>query len=179
MRPGQIRRFRLVDGMVVIGSIAAGLALNRYASKYDPPPEDSPWFFLAFRLVSANLFFLKIAVVVLSLSPPRPRLSLLVRRPGFIACLALMLSDFIDLVKISKYIIFNNNRFDDIYELMIYGRGSNSVLVAWGVLAIVKGWRPDSSWLDRLGRLIGILWILWDALELARDFAGYFKLVGW
>jgi hypothetical protein len=37
---------------------------------------------------------------------------------------------------------------------------SIAVLAAWLVLAIVGRWKPERAWDDRLGRLVGVLWVL-------------------
>ena len=36
---------------------------------------------------------------------------------------------------------------------------------AWAVLALDRRWRPESSWLDRLGRILGAYWLA-DAVGL-------------
>jgi hypothetical protein len=34
-----------------------------------------------------------------------------------------------------------------------------TVLIAWVVLAISRQWQAERSWIDRIGRLIGVLWL--------------------
>lgn len=34
------------------------------------------------------------------------------------------------------------------------------IISAWLILAVSGGWRPEKSWIDRLGRAIGIGWII-------------------
>jgi hypothetical protein len=41
-----------------------------------------------------------------------------------------------------------------------------AVAVAWTVLAVSGRWRPERSWIDRLGRGLGAIWILITALTL-------------
>jgi hypothetical protein len=38
--------------------------------------------------------------------------------------------------------------------------GGFGVVVAWITLVLVGRWRPEPTWLDRLGRAVGIVWIL-------------------
>lgn len=34
-----------------------------------------------------------------------------------------------------------------------------TVAVVWLLLALSGRWRPEKSWIDRLGRLLGVVWI--------------------
>jgi hypothetical protein len=42
---------------------------------------------------------------------------------------------------------------------------SLGVAIAWVTLAIVGRWRPDRGWDDRLGRLVGCLWLVYGPGE--------------
>jgi hypothetical protein len=42
---------------------------------------------------------------------------------------------------------------------------SLGVAIAWFTLAIVGRWRPDRGWDDRLGRLVGCLWLVYGPSE--------------
>jgi hypothetical protein len=33
------------------------------------------------------------------------------------------------------------------------------VALAWALLAITRRWKSEASWIDRLGRMLGVLWI--------------------
>jgi hypothetical protein len=37
---------------------------------------------------------------------------------------------------------------------------------AWLTLALARRWRPAPTWPDRLGRLVGVLWVAAGALSL-------------
>lgn len=41
-----------------------------------------------------------------------------------------------------------------------------AVAAVWVVLAVAGRWRPERSWIDRLGRLLGVLWIAISALAV-------------
>jgi hypothetical protein len=40
------------------------------------------------------------------------------------------------------------------------GYVATAVAGAWFVLLLAGWWRPEPSWIDRAGRVIGILWIV-------------------
>lgn len=42
----------------------------------------------------------------------------------------------------------------------------SAVLAVWMVLALSGRWRPESSWVDRLGRLLGATWVVIALLTL-------------
>jgi hypothetical protein len=42
---------------------------------------------------------------------------------------------------------------------------SLGVAIAWITLAVVGRWRPDRGWDDRLGRLVGCLWLVYGPCE--------------
>jgi hypothetical protein len=35
-----------------------------------------------------------------------------------------------------------------------------AILGAWSALAICGRWSPEPSWIDRLGRILGVFWIV-------------------
>jgi hypothetical protein len=37
-----------------------------------------------------------------------------------------------------------------------------AVFASWLILAMGRRWRPEPGWIDRLGRLMGIAWIVWS-----------------
>ena len=56
----------------------------------------------------------------------------------------------------------------DVYVLSTLG--GFAVAVAWATLALTRRWRPDPTWPDRLGRLVGLVWVVIFVL------ACYFRL---
>jgi hypothetical protein len=34
------------------------------------------------------------------------------------------------------------------------------VLIAWTTLALARCWQPEPSWIDRSGRVLGVVWII-------------------
>jgi len=35
-----------------------------------------------------------------------------------------------------------------------------AVATAWLTLALTQGWHPEPAWSDRLGRILGVCWII-------------------
>jgi hypothetical protein len=45
---------------------------------------------------------------------------------------------------------------------------ARAVVVAWVILLLSGRWRSEPSWIDRLGRALGVFWIVWAVLEGVR-----------
>ena len=54
-----------------------------------------------------------------------------------------------------------------ILEIDLPGMGSPgiAVAIAWIGLAVSGGWRPEASWIDRAGRLVGLGSVAWMMLR--------------
>ena len=111
-----------------------------------------------------------LAVLVLAITPPCPPARRLVRQPGFVACCAVVMTALITgplSFAISQQIFTAglpaSIRFQ-IYlrEALTFRRGEGGFAVAsaWLVLWANGRWRPQPSWADRLGRLLGLFWVL-------------------
>jgi hypothetical protein len=190
------RPFTVLDAMVFIAATALALAVARlYAVEtWEIDLGALPWVpRIVLRtyllLVVAMPFPLSwsLAVFLLSFRSPRPPLSRLVRRPGFIASGAVSL---VDLIRLAGFLILgvrmalkSNNLFAmDIWEALtipfrirgpVTGRtiysgpyfsttafgASTAVAVAWILLAAGRRWRPEPNWLDRTGRVLGWFWV--------------------
>jgi hypothetical protein len=98
---------------------------------------------LAFPLLCSWSF----VVLRLRLVAPRPRWRVLAAQPGLWACGAAVGSIFV-----ASWL---EALFVGIPAVAI----PTSVGLSWLVLGISRRWAGERSWLDRLGRLIGILWI--------------------
>jgi hypothetical protein len=95
------------------------------------------------------LFSWSFAVLLLRLLPPRPPPRLLARQPGFWACVAAVAT-----VVVAHWIEAAMRR-PCVLPVAIPG----SVAIAWLALAVCRRWAAEKSWLDRLGRAIGLAWL--------------------
>jgi hypothetical protein len=121
-----------------------------------------------------------LAVAGLSLRQPRPQFRKLARQPGVIACYAAMLPLVIEVMAIivgeiilppsaviartmPPYLIrslpgriMHNVRG----TIVLQANAGATVAVAWLILALAGMWKSEKSWLDRFGRVLGILWMM-------------------
>jgi hypothetical protein len=176
----------LLDLLVLVASIAVGLALLRwrlafadvlrfFGSISDAPPWR--WSARSFSLRLSGLLDLAIpcsltgtlGVLILRLIPPRPRLPRLARQPGFVAC-----SVFLAVATLTVGAVLVTlgvrGRLGTIkpVEMVTYFSiatglaaqlGGLAVAVAWSVLAMAGRFRMEASLVDRLGRMLGWFWI--------------------
>ena len=91
---------------------------------------------------------LTLAVVWMRLRQPRPAFSVLFTQPGFLACVGAVLGCLIFL------------------EATYFGVSASpgaaialTITTAWGSLAATRQWHAEQTWIDRLGRVVGVLWI--------------------
>jgi hypothetical protein len=170
-----VRRWALLDAMILVGAIAVGLGAARWW--YDQPGYVNPSALDAqsvCELIAWLLLPLSPALIGVRLRRPRPRWRRLVRQPGFQANL---------LVGMATVAALFNNRWGyrpTLFQVP-FGIGSDQVnevapvvAVGWVLTALVGRRRPEPGMIDRLGRALGWAWI---ALWLARIIVGKDSLV--
>jgi hypothetical protein len=134
----------------------------------------------AVEFVSPCLLPWTLAILGLRLLRPRPSLRRILLQPGFVACCAASIS--IAMTVGGFLFTFITETFvralpsdlspDDYREMLLNDllfdltlmwasplRVTYAVATAWLLLALGKRCRPEPSWIDRAGRIIGILWI--------------------
>ena len=175
------RRFNMADGVIVTAAVAATLAVlrdNREWPKvlfmtngirfYASLP---PFVWLAFRATYVLIPW-TVAVFLMRLRLPRPRLRRLVLQPGAAACGAATIWLAFKLALLGLLTVGIHERpwvissYTHDWESPL-SWGAAAVAGAWLVLVLSGRWRPDRSWLDRLGRAIGVSWL---ALETINSF---------
>jgi hypothetical protein len=118
--------------------------------------------------------------LVLQLRSPRPRLRQLARQPGFLACLSTavvtLVSGTLTLACIASSTSGNNVWLDR----MVWGEWvsvqiGSAVLAGWTLLAVSGLGRVRSGWLDRVGQLIGLVWVT----MLPANLVHFFWYSGW
>jgi hypothetical protein len=184
----QVRRFTLADAMILVAAVAAGLAFSRawlrcateramYSSAIFPrdswPPlaTVSRWLVQEWPLVA----MMAPALLVLRARRPRPPRRRLFAPPGLVACAAVMIAMALEaLANIVQVVLYamslggSKNVLDEVGVLNIrqaalgvFSSTTIGIVVAavWGSMALTGRWRPEPSWIDRAGRVIGWLWI--------------------
>jgi len=105
--------------------------------------------FLGFPLAGLTL-----AALWFRLRRPRPSWRDLIRQPGFAASVAAPLG----------FVAFLESRwFGAEWDLMMVVAGM--IGAAWVLLVALRQWRAELGWIDRLGRGVGVVWIVAATFE--------------
>jgi hypothetical protein len=163
MRKKVYKRFSILDGMAMTAATALGLALMEMMREGSPfPSGQSVW-----RIVQASWAFilpLTWMIAMLRLFVRRPRF----RAPGVAACLMVSVVSLCILVFYSHNFVSNfprvglfSRRFwcGVVSHILMPHPFAATVVATWSMMALDRRWRPEPSWIDRTGRLIGIYWI--------------------
>lgn len=182
------RPFRGLDALVLVIATAAGAAgavdsRSRHmataefmgheaAPLWDRPSHLAPAVFTTWAVA---LVPLTAAVALLRLAPPRPSFQRLWRQPGFLACIAVLFAigwrlfilvkrwaaevapPLMSVVSESWPYQLLEFAYDRLFALEANAGGI--VAIAWIVAWLAGRWRPEPSWIDRAGCLLGAAWI--------------------
>jgi hypothetical protein len=180
---GSTRRFNVGDTLILIAALCLGLSGIRdrvrtlparaswWIDEYKrfqaeaaslPPMSDEDYVFsvrsLEFYLsdefqawLTSGLIALTSAQLLMRLRRPRPEWRRLLRQPGFVACTAAAIGFCIDKGWV-PFIRFESLRFPFMTAM--------AVLVAWSILFGLRQCLAEKSWIDRLGRVVGVGWIV-------------------
>jgi hypothetical protein len=184
-RPLQ-RPLQIPDMLILIGGVAVAVVLIRRQwdlkfSAYLESIRPLGWSFggiFGYTLVSVYVCACigsvgAVAFLAIRLRGPRPPRPRLTTQPGLVACaavtLVLALGEFEYLVWVKLGGIDNPFREGFNYESFLvltdgvgyaFQRNGYAVAAAWLTLMIGRRWRPEPSWVDRSGRVIGVFWLL-------------------
>src|SRR5262249_4351146 len=115
-----------------------------------------------------------VALLILRLRAPRPSARRLARQPGAMALASATLVAATCLVALGlagvacslmggfewSLAFFVDSAWGvRIYSLILIGLPGWGVAGAWLTLIVGGRWRPEPSWIDRAGRLAGVVWI--------------------
>jgi hypothetical protein len=163
MNPRDHRQFKIFDGMAMTAAIAVGLGLVRLTSESSPLATSLPW------KISEGSWALALPVTWmlagLRLSAPHPRF----RAPGAAACLAVTVASLCMLLFFSHNLVSNLPRVGwssrtfwgvTAQHVLTPMPLAASVAAAWSLLAFDREWRPEASWIDRAGRVVGLYWLV-------------------
>ena len=185
-RPSPRRRFRLLDGMILVAATAAGLALTGLIQadgglqgywalivsdigdlmqNRDPVRLGAKVFDLGFDLImicAPMVAMWGIALIPIRVSGARPRWRRLVRQPGMMAvCASTLAVGLIGLFCVFKRLVASDillfSNWMLVESVLLIGV---AVAASWMTLILGGRLRAEASWIDRLGRAIGFFWIL-------------------
>jgi hypothetical protein len=190
--PARGRPFRIVDYMILIAALFCALAWDRgavLAALRQLPylPGSFGQFLLQARAtVVLYLPFLiagSVAQIAFRMQPPRLPWLRLRQQPGTVACAvatALLIPVGLMILELHLFsgrppLVVCVQIAEDLKPDRLAIAGTTiglAVLVAWIVLKWTGQWNPEASWIDRLGRVLGVGWIimiLGGTLELLID----------
>ncbi|MDR3639463.1 MAG: hypothetical protein P4L84_37025 [Isosphaeraceae bacterium] len=160
------RRFTILDGMVLIVAASVWLLGLRATSRsvaetwerlhqqgLTPISRPDMWVVHIYGLVVAGVGILTVTFLVIRVRQPRPALRQLIWQPGMMACT--IISTLIPMLA-----VVTGRRSAPVFWLLMSASVASAWLAAWSFGRL----RPEPGWIDRLGRVIGICWIV---------FAGY------
>jgi hypothetical protein len=180
------RRFNLRDAIIVVAAMALGLGALRLRIRFADLPRffrsvvvGKPWEWPVETLVLRVTGLIEIAFpcvaswtlgsLALRLMPPRPAGRELGDQPGFVAC-----AEFL-IIAAGSYLavivtLATRGELADASGLDLIGYhataslpvtqlGGWAVAASWIALGIGGRWGPEASWVDRLGRGLGVFWI--------------------
>jgi hypothetical protein len=167
-RVASCRPFTLLDGMILVGGAAVGLAALRGPFGVYSPREE--WKSLVHPFMGAVLIFSAAIMLIFRLRRPRPPIWRISSQPGTVACFAMVAFSsaatadrWLDedcsrgLFMIQVSILEWSETFLSIQQpLLAWG-----VVVSWTLLALGRRWRSEPGWIDGTGRALGWAWIVW------------------
>ena len=168
------QRLTLMDLGILVAATAAGCALARAAFPGFATVSGGPVLTVVWGWPAVVLTAWTFAWVGLRLRPPRPRLRVLVRRPGsaagFAAAAALACGVVFWAIVTTMRGSWPKNPW---YNFQFFGSlywtwAGPAVLGAWLVLGLGPGRSRRADWVDRLGLGLGLYWASWVLAEAAR-----------
>jgi hypothetical protein len=168
------RPFGLGDGLILIAGAAVGLAAAQAVASIDGCGLTVPHVGLSWSQDIAQVFadvalwlvepFLEawtLTCLILFLRPPRPALRRLWRKPGALACLV---AAILMLLMAAVGIVADRTMIPSyfhVYVPLLFGsvHAGAGVASCWMTMLLWNRWRSEPTWLDRLGRLTGAVWI--------------------
>ena len=168
------RRFTMRDGMILVASAAVAFGLGR-ASLAETDFESTLWLYVLVAVIAACVTSTP-TLLVLSLLQPRPPLSELCRRPGFVASLAgstvmalgLLAAGILGTIRVIQSVMpptsgrtaLSPNSQWALNLVPHFGSLIGpAVIASWVVVALSGRRRPSRDWFDYGGRAVGAIWI--------------------
>lgn len=164
------RRFTPVDGFILVAATLVGLVLVwavwpdlASIARYSWRPR-ARMSIRAYEssIVAPILTAWTIAIIALRLRTPRPRPGTLAREPGVAACLAALIAISTELLwalAIEIGVPDRGWRSRFVFQPVCEG-APYAIAGAWLAIAMIGRWTAASNWVDRLGRIIGLLWMI-------------------
>lgn len=181
--PGERRRLSILDVCVFIAAVALGLAVVKseafgriWLGSYTSPIDFRGFFRLRFALAVAYatpfLFSFSVAVPALAFRSHRGDRTRAMLQPGVASCVMVVMATLLYLIVSTTRKLFYGTlyAYDEVSHslsgLFVDGmmdmasRAGYCVAALWVLLAVAGGGTRRSSWLDWIGRAIGVIWLV-------------------
>jgi hypothetical protein len=179
-----MRRLNLVDAMTLVAAIAIGLSVVVWMGMASEgialaisSLADRSWRYTyrgslgALLALSPIPAMLAVALLALRVRSPRPIPRVLGRQPGFLAGVAVLLASTVVLgnLMIATVATWGHHgwKVSAPYSTWVQASVTTlpaacgySVAMAWMTLVLGGRWRPEPSWIDRAGRILGTYWLV-------------------
>jgi hypothetical protein len=191
------RPFGLTDAMILVVAAVAALSVNRlnwpgFVQRWRHPVDAHDSIEHILDLVMPHLAAGTIALLVIRLRSPRPPCRRLARQPGTVACMVglavlLAIACWLGMTAVtgrvpefSEHATRAGGHSAGSFplfpfsgrSLVAYGdRIGFAVAGAWLSLWLSGRWRAEPTWIDRLGRTVGWLWLLIAAVLWLRCYS--------
>jgi hypothetical protein len=188
-------KFTMADLMILVAGCAVAVVWTKaYYGDLTRQLElpDALWkvkLHYLFRAPVPSLTSIGLALLVCRLRPPRPSIRRLARQPGAVAmaCVGLMLLLKSATMFAGRALSAGLDRVwpppstpgvtfavvsDELSQVFAVTEVGPVIAACWLLLALVGRWRAEPTWVDRLGRCLGVCWIV---VYLASASAVYLK----
>lgn len=163
------RKVSLSDALVLLAVPAVWLATRRHLALRQMGMRF--WYLDNYYLVpplidDVGLFLtiLAFVLILLRLRPPRPRRRRLWRQPGLAACAAVMFGVTVKAISTAVSSYANLPAWENDFRVNVlwgpWPYTGPAVAGAWLALLVTGLWRAERSLVDRLGRIVGVCWLL-------------------
>jgi hypothetical protein len=178
------RKFTMADLMILVAGCAAGVAWTKAyygATATEIEMLDGFWKFKLQYLLRApvpSLTSIGVALLACRLRSPRPSIRRLVRQPGAVAMACVGLVLLLDAATLLAGRALNagldrvwpptpnpgvsfttGDELSQVFAAIDINVGP-VIAACWLLLAVVGRWRAEPTWVDRLGRCLGVCWIV-------------------
>jgi hypothetical protein len=166
-----LRRLTLADLAILIAATAFALFFARIVREQRLTIWKNAYVSESYRWgIDASPFLLSACVALLTARwiGPRPPFRRLARQPGALACLMIVAALVLNASEqFGQYFLLSifrpgNSPSLEAWPILMLGCWNGGVLVAacWVTLVLAGRWRPEPSWVDRSGRVLGVIAIL-------------------
>ncbi len=174
------RRPTILDGMIMVAAIATwivltGLWIRELAEELPSSVSAAvPWAertrvagWALSALVPATF-----AVLVMNLRHPRPRLWVLARQPGAVACGTAAVMLLLEVASLPLALSPMGGLSSPLLVASWYWPTSvgSAVFASWLILGFRGRWRVGSDWISRAGALVGLCWIAFSPALMVIEF---------